>query len=82
VGLITGLLTVPLAPVRGLGWLAEQVQAQAEREYEERMGLQARLAEIERASAAGEISAEEGVELEERVLEESWAPRGGTDEDG
>ena len=29
-GLITGLLTLPLAPVRGVVWVAEQVQAEAE----------------------------------------------------
>jgi Gas vesicle protein G len=82
VGLITGLLTLPLAPVRGLGWLAEQVQELADQEYEQRMGLQARLAEIERATAAGEISAEEAVADQERVLDEYWVPRGGTGEDG
>jgi len=31
VGLITGLLTLPLAPVRGTVWLAERIQEQAER---------------------------------------------------
>jgi hypothetical protein len=78
VGLITGLLTVPLAPVRGLGWLAEQVQEQADREYEQRMGLQARLAAIEQARAAGEISTEEAVAGQERVLAEYWEDgRGG-----
>ena len=32
-GVITGLLNLPLAPVRGVTWLAEQVQTQAEREW-------------------------------------------------
>ena len=31
-GLITGLLTLPLAPVRGTIWVAEQLAAEAERE--------------------------------------------------
>ena len=31
-GLITGLLTLPLAPVRGVAWVAEQVAEEAERE--------------------------------------------------
>ena len=35
-GLITGLLTLPLAPVRGTVWLAERIQEQAEDElYDE-----------------------------------------------
>ena len=31
-GLFTGLLTLPLAPVRGTVWIAEQLAAEAERE--------------------------------------------------
>jgi hypothetical protein len=31
-GLITGLLTLPLAPIRGTIWIAEQVAEQAEAE--------------------------------------------------
>jgi hypothetical protein len=33
VGLLTGLLGLPLAPVRGVLWLAEQIQDQAEEQY-------------------------------------------------
>ena len=36
VGLITGLLTLPLAPVRGVAWVAEKVAEEAEKElYDE-----------------------------------------------
>ena len=31
-GIITGLLTLPLAPVRGTVWVAEQLAAEAERQ--------------------------------------------------
>ena len=31
-GLITGLLTLPLAPVRATGWIAERLLEQAEGE--------------------------------------------------
>jgi gas vesicle protein GvpG len=75
VGLIAGLLTLPLAPARGVVRLAELVQAQADREYEEQEGLQARLAGIEDARAAGELSEEESADLEQRVLDGLWAPR-------
>ena len=33
-GLFTGLLTLPLAPVRGTMWVAEQLMAEAERRLE------------------------------------------------
>jgi hypothetical protein len=44
-GLISGLLTLPLAPVRGTAWIAERVQEQAEAE---------RLMEIRRLSGEGD----------------------------
>ena len=48
-GLIMGLLTLPLAPVRGTVWLAERIQEQAERELDEAEdALIARLMEIRR----------------------------------
>ena len=31
-GLLTGLLTLPLAPVRGVFWVAEQIEAEVDRE--------------------------------------------------
>ena len=40
-GLISGLLTLPLAPVRGTVWIAEQVLEQAEREYYDEGAIQA-----------------------------------------
>lgn len=69
-GLITGLLTLPLAPVRGVAWLAEQVQSEAERELDDRDALSERLAEVQRAREAGEISDEQGAELEEQIMDE------------
>jgi hypothetical protein len=69
-GLLTGLLTLPLAPVRGVAWLAEQVQAQAEDELTGREPISERLAEVERRREAGEISVAESTELEEQILDE------------
>jgi hypothetical protein len=69
-GLLVGLLTLPLAPVRGAAWLAEQVRTQAERELDGREVISDRLAEVERRQEAGELSAEESAELEEQILEE------------
>ena len=47
-GLITGLLTLPLAPVRGTVWIAEQLTAEAERELREAQSPRRRLIEAER----------------------------------
>ena len=42
-GLITGLLTLPLAPVRGVVWLAEQIQEHAEAQYYDPVNIRAQL---------------------------------------
>lgn len=57
-GLITGLLTLPLAPVRGVAWVAEQVADQAEQELYDEGRIMRELAAVEMAHEAGEIDAE------------------------
>lgn len=69
-GLLVGLLTLPLAPARGVAWLAEQVRDQAERDLDDREAISERLAEVERRREAGELSPQESAELEEQILEE------------
>jgi Gas vesicle protein G len=70
VGLITGLLTLPLAPVRGVAWIAEVVAEEADRELEQRHSPERRLAELESARAAGEVSEEDAARLEGEIIEE------------
>ena len=48
-GLITGLLTLPLAPVRGTVWIAERLEEQAEELYDE-SAIRAQLMELEAAA--------------------------------
>lgn len=67
-GLFTGLLTLPLAPVRGVVWVAEQVCEQAEQELYDPAVVRQRLDEIERAREKGEIDADEAAELEEQLI--------------
>jgi hypothetical protein len=57
-GLITGLLTLPLAPVRGVGWVAEQLADQAEQEMYDEGRIMRELAAVELAHDAGEIDDE------------------------
>lgn len=67
-GLISGLLTLPLAPVRGTVWVAEQVQREAERQYYDPGLIRRRLEEIDDARQAGELTADEAADLEEQLL--------------
>ena len=76
-GLITGLLTLPLAPVRGVVWVAELLAEEAERELAEANSPQRALAELEAARAAGEISEEDFAQLEDQLLDEIFAAHGG-----
>jgi gas vesicle protein GvpG len=57
-GLITGLLTLPLAPVRGVAWVAEKVAEQAELELYDENRIMMELGELEAAHERGEISEE------------------------
>lgn len=68
-GLISGLLTLPLAPVRGTVWLAERIQEQAEREYFDESAIRAGLLEVEEARAAGAADPSELDAVEDALIE-------------
>jgi len=73
-GLITGLLTLPLAPVRGVGWIAEQLTEQAEHELYDEQRIMRELMQLEMAHEAGDIDEEQltsGVDALLERLEES-----------
>lgn len=67
-GLITGLLTLPLAPVRGTAWIAERLLEQAEAELYDEGAIRTQLMEIEAAVAAGVIGEQEAAEAEDALL--------------
>ena len=64
-GLLTGLLTLPLAPVRGTIWIAERIAEQAERELDDEAVLRRRLGELQTRYELGEIDEAEYDEAEE-----------------
>jgi len=68
VGLLTGLLTLPLAPLRGTIWVAEQLLDEAERQLDDPALLERQLDEAEAALERGEITQEEFDELEHELL--------------
>jgi hypothetical protein len=65
-GLFTGLLTLPLAPIRGTVWIAEQLAAEAEREL--RQEPRRRLLVAERQLELGLITLEEYEAIEDEAL--------------
>lgn len=68
-GLITGLITLPLAPVRGVAWVAEQLIEEAERELYDEGKIRAELLAVELAFEDGEIDELERRDREEALLE-------------
>jgi hypothetical protein len=68
VGLITGLLTLPLAPVRGTVWLAEQLTAAAEAELYDEDKIRRELIELDMLEADGLIDRDERTMREDDLL--------------
>ena len=74
-GLISGLLTLPLAPVRGTVWIAERILEQAEAELDDEGAIMTQLMEIDAAREACEVTEQEAAEAEDILLERLIAIR-------
>jgi gas vesicle protein GvpG len=68
-GLITGLLTLPLAPVRGVTWVAEQLAEEADRQLYDEAQIRNEMLALELEYDDGLIDEEERQRLEEELLE-------------
>jgi len=68
-GLFTGLLLLPLAPVRGTMWVAEQIAEEAARQMDEGRTIRRQLADVELRYERGELRVEELEEIEDELLE-------------
>lgn len=68
-GLITGLLGLPLAPLRGTVWVAEQVRRQAEDELYDPALIRSQLEAVDRARSSGELTDEEATALEDELVD-------------
>lgn len=75
-GLLTGLLGLPLAPVYGVLWLAEQILEQAEDQYYDPVRIRAQLEQIDEARLRGELSENECATLENELLQRLMIRRG------
>ncbi|RFS83837.1 gas vesicle protein [Actinomadura spongiicola] len=67
-GFFTGLVTLPLAPVRGVMWLAETLTEQAEAQLYDPGRIAAEMQAIADQAAAGEITEEEAAAREEELI--------------
>ena len=67
-GLLTGLVLLPLAPIRATVWLAERLLDEAERELADPALIEQWLVEAEEAHERGEISDEELDAIEVELL--------------
>jgi Gas vesicle protein G len=68
-GLFVGLLTLPLAPIRGTVWIAEKLAEEAARELDEGRRIRRELSEAELAYERGELTVEELERIEDELLE-------------
>jgi chorismate mutase len=68
-GLLTGLLGLPLAPVRGTIAVADQVLKQAEEEYYDPARIRMQLEEVDRQREAGDISEDEAIAWEDELVD-------------
>jgi Gas vesicle protein G len=72
-GLLTGLLTLPLAPVRGTVAVADQILRAAEDEFYDPARIRAQLEDVERRHAAGELTDDEAIAWEDELIERLMA---------
>jgi Gas vesicle protein G len=81
-GLISGVLLLPLAPVRAVGWLAEVLIEEADREKATTDSPARALEELAAATATGEISPEDAEAREAEIIDRMLAASGGPDAEG
>ncbi|MFI9113766.1 gas vesicle protein GvpG [Streptomyces venezuelae] len=68
-GLVTFLLTLPVAPVRGVTWVAQRVLDEAEEQYYDPAPVWSELRELEGRLVRGEIDEETFEHREDELLD-------------
>ena len=67
-GLLSALVRLPAAPIRGVVWVADQVLHEAERQYYDPALIRQQLDEVDQLRRDGLISDEEADEREEELI--------------
>lgn len=68
-GLLSGILKLPLSPLTGTVAVAEQVLKQAEQEFYDPSRIRAELQEVARRREAGELTDDEATAWEDVLVE-------------
>jgi hypothetical protein len=76
-GLLSGLVLLPLAPLRGTIWIAERLAEYAAEQLDDERAIRGLLTEAEAALEAGELSEAEFDHIEDELLERLDAVRAG-----
>ena len=74
-GLITGILGLPLAPLRGVTAVAQQVLEQAEEEFYDPARIREQLEEVQRLREDGSLTEEEAIMWEDELIERLMVAR-------
>ena len=75
-GLITGLLTLPLLPVKGTIALAERIREQTNTELYDESAIRQAFVELEALRATGEIDEDELADAEDALVQRLMTLRG------
>jgi hypothetical protein len=76
-GIISGIIGLPLAPVRGVIALGQVIGRQAEQQLNDPATTRRQLEELEEARERGEISTEEESQAQEEILQTRLRPASG-----
>ncbi|MER7081495.1 Gas vesicle protein G [Saccharopolyspora kobensis] len=68
-GLLSGIVTLPLAPVRGVVWMIDHLKQHAEAQYYDTALIQRQLAAVDEAHEAGELTDQQRDELQAEWLD-------------
>ena len=74
-GLVTGLLGLPLAPLRATVWIADQVAEEAERRLSDPGLIRRQLEEIAEARRTGAVSDQDAARVERELVARLTRPR-------
>ncbi len=74
-GLITGILGLPVPPLRGVIAAAEQVRRQAEEEFYDPVAIRHQLEEVQRLREEGSLTEEEAIMWEDELIERLMVAR-------
>jgi hypothetical protein len=67
-GFFSALITLPLAPVRGVVWLGEQLEREADRQLRDPVRIREQLVEVDAAFRAGELSEQQRDERQDELV--------------